>query len=85
MTTVNTHEAKTHLSRLLARVEQGEEIIIARDGKPVARLVPCEPKRRERKFGTAVGRGVIHPSFYDDMTEEELSDWYDAPLGPDVE
>jgi prevent-host-death family protein len=85
MTTVNTHEAKTHLSRLLARVEQGEEITIARDGKPVAKLVPCEPKPRERKLGTAAGQVIIHPSFYDDMTEEELGDWYDAPLGPDVD
>ena len=39
MTTVNVHEAKTHLSRLLAQVEAGEEIVIARSGKPVARLV----------------------------------------------
>jgi len=41
--TVNVHEAKTHLSRLLERVERGEEIVIARSGKPVARLVPVEP------------------------------------------
>jgi prevent-host-death family protein len=39
---VNVHEAKTHLSRLLERVEQGEEILIARAGKPVAKLVPIE-------------------------------------------
>ena len=41
--TVNVHEAKTHLSRLLERVERGEEIVIARAGKPVARLVAIEP------------------------------------------
>ena len=44
--TVNVHEAKTHLSRLLERVERGEEIVIARAGKPVAKLVPLEPARR---------------------------------------
>ena len=43
MTTVNVHEAKTHLSRLLAQVEAGEEVTIARNGKPVARLVACKP------------------------------------------
>ncbi len=41
---VNIHEAKTHLSRLLMRVAQGEEIVIARAGKPIARLVPVESK-----------------------------------------
>jgi prevent-host-death family protein len=40
---VNVHEAKTHLSRLLERVERGEQIVIARSGKPIARLVPVEP------------------------------------------
>jgi prevent-host-death family protein len=44
---INVHAAKTHFSKLLARVEQGEEIVIARDGKPVARLVPMEPEKRK--------------------------------------
>ncbi|MEZ5331488.1 MAG: type II toxin-antitoxin system Phd/YefM family antitoxin [Thermoanaerobaculia bacterium] len=47
MTTVNVHEAKTHLSRLLERVEGGEEIIIARSGRPVARLTAIAGKARE--------------------------------------
>jgi len=50
---VNIHEAKTHLSRLLARVEQGEEIIIARAGAPIARLVPFAGSRPDRQPGTA--------------------------------
>ena len=50
MVTVNVHEAKTHLSRLLAQVEAGEEVIIARNGKPVAQLVRCK-KRGRRQFG----------------------------------
>lgn len=77
MTTVNTHEAKTHLSRLLARVEQGEEITIARDGKPVAKLVPCEPKRRERQLGTAAGQVIIHdPNWHKPLTDAELRDYF---------
>ena len=45
MTEVNVHEAKTHLSRLLSRVEAGEEILISRAGQPVARLVPAKRAR----------------------------------------
>jgi prevent-host-death family protein len=48
---VNVHEAKTHLSRLLERVERGEEIVIARAGKPVAKLVPIETVVRRRPMG----------------------------------
>jgi prevent-host-death family protein len=54
--TVNVHEAKTHLSRLLERVERGEEIVIARSGKPVARLVPVEPRAQRRPIGRDKGR-----------------------------
>jgi len=52
-TEVNTHEAKTHLSRLLARVQAGEEIVIARAGKPIARLVPIVEHISRRVPGTA--------------------------------
>lgn len=54
--TVNVHEAKTHLSRLLERVERGEEVTIARNGKPVARLVPIEPKKRRGMLGKYKGQ-----------------------------
>ena len=54
--TVNVHEAKTHLSRLLERVERGEEIVIARAGKPVARLIPVEPATRRRPIGKYKGQ-----------------------------
>jgi prevent-host-death family protein len=75
---VNVHEAKTQLSRLLLRVEAGEEVIIARGGKPVARLVPLEaaptlPKRQPGRL-----KGKIPPlpdSFFDPMTDEELREW----------
>lgn len=56
MRTYNVHEAKTQLSRLLRRVEAGEEIRIARDGEPVARLVPVEPELGPRPMGIDRGR-----------------------------
>ena len=52
MVTVNVHEAKTHLSRLLAQVEAGEEVVIARNGNPVARLVSCT-RRGKRQLGSS--------------------------------
>lgn len=62
MTIVNIHEAKTHLSRILLRVAAGEEIVIARAGKPIARLVPIgEPKRRV--LGTDRGRFEVPEDF----------------------
>ena len=55
MVTVNVHEAKTNLSRLLAQVEAGEEVVIARNGNPVARLVRVQ-RRGKRQFGSMKGR-----------------------------
>lgn len=82
---VNIHEAKTNFSRLIEAVERGEEVIIARRGEPVARLVPCAKSERRVQLGTLAGRGHIDPSFYDDMTDEELADWYgEDPANPTV-
>lgn len=82
MATVDVQQATATLSQLLALVEAGEEVVISRAGKPVARLVAVEkPKpRREKRLGTA--RGMVHfePGWDDPMTEEELALWYDAPL-----
>lgn len=73
---VNVYEAKTQLSRLLARVEQGEEILIARAGTPVARLVPVGPRGRE--FGQDRGRVTLADDF-----DEPLDDEFDeSPLFP---
>jgi len=74
MTTVNIHQAKTHLSRLLAEVEGGEEVVIARNGRPVARLVGYE-RRGKRRFGALAGRIAVDDSFFDPLPEEELSAW----------
>lgn len=67
---VNIHEAKTHLSRLLARVAMGEEVIIAKAGKPVAKLVAVEPARRKFKFGSAKGKFVVPDDFNDPLPKE---------------
>lgn len=66
--TVNVHEAKTHLSRLLERVERGQEIVIARAGKPVARLVPIEERPpRRRPIGRDKGKVWISDDFDDPL------------------
>lgn len=63
MAQVNVHEAKTHLSRLLERVDAGEEIIIARAGKPCAKLVPIRRSRTPRRLGLLKGRIRIAEDF----------------------
>jgi prevent-host-death family protein len=73
--TVNIHEAKTHLSSLIADVEAGEEVIIARAGKPVAKLVPLpkETKSRpDRRPGFLKGKIRIGPRFYDPLPDDIL-------------
>jgi prevent-host-death family protein len=74
MAEVNVHEAKTHLSRLLQRVAAGEEIIIARGGEPVARLVPFERPAR-RIFGMDRGRFEVPADFDAPLPEDVLADF----------
>jgi prevent-host-death family protein len=71
MTSVNVHEAKTNLSKLLQRVAAGEEIIISNRGVPVARLTPVPQNRGRRQLGLEKGRAQIAEDF-------------DAPLPPDI-
>jgi prevent-host-death family protein len=68
---VNIHEAKTQLSRLIAKVEQGEEVVIARAGEPVAKLVRADRSTRARTLGEYAGKIWI-------------ADDFDAPLDPDT-
>ncbi len=75
MTTVTVHTAKTNLSRLLARVEAGEEIVVARGKHPVARLVPCAPPPPARKFGALKGIVSVGPEFFDPLPPDELDLW----------
>jgi prevent-host-death family protein len=72
MTTVNIHHAKTHLSKLLGRVAAGEDVVIARAGRPVARLVPIAP-REPRKPGLAKGR--LTDAFFEPLPSDELDAW----------
>ena len=69
---VNVHEAKTHLSRLLERAHAGEEIVLAKAGKPYARLMPLAPKRRR---GGQIPGLVVGPEFFEPLPEEELRAW----------
>lgn len=71
MSSVNVHEAKTQLSRLLQRVAAGEEITISNRGVPVARLVPVRAKRGRRELGFEKGRAWVAEDF-------------DAPLPPEI-
>ena len=72
MTRVGAYQAKTHLSRLLKRAHEGEEIILAKGGKPYARLVPLE-EGKPRDPGIAKGR--VGKEFFEPLPEEELKAW----------
>ena len=74
MPVVNVSEAKTQLSRLLARVEAGEEVVIARRGQPVARLVRYMP-RGKRQFGAMKGKIRITDAFFERLPDDELKRW----------
>ena len=75
MTMVNVHEAKTQLSRLLERVQAGEEIVIAKAGKPCARLMPLEPLP-ERVLGRYRDRdGEMPDSVFEPLSGAELAAW----------
>lgn len=78
---VNIHEAKTHFSRLLERVAMGEEVVIAKAGTPVAKLVPLGTKPKKRILGSAKGEFVVPDDFNDpDPDIEDL--FYNGPLLP---
>lgn len=72
MTTVNIHEAKTHLSRLLEQVLAGQEVIIANAGKPIAKLSPIAPPL-PRTPGIAKGR--LTEAFFEPLPEDEIRSW----------
>ncbi len=74
MRVVNVHQAKTELSRLLAWVEAGEDVVIARRGEPVARLVACKA-RVKRQPDILKGKLVVPDAFFDPLPEEELAAW----------
>jgi prevent-host-death family protein len=69
---VNVHEAKTHLSRLLEDVRAGEEIVVAKNGIPCAKLVPLDPPKK-RRLGFVEGH--IPDEFFDPLPDEDLDAW----------
>lgn len=73
MQTINIHEAKTHLSRLLEQVAVGEEIVIAKAGKPIARLVPLEAPQKKRQLGLLKGKLNVPDNFDAPLTDVELA------------
>ncbi len=72
MKTVNIHAAKTHLSRLVDDVAAGGEVIIAKHGRPMARLVPLATEPRQRKLGGLAGRVQIPDDFDDPLPDDVL-------------
>ncbi len=76
MIRLNVHEAKTHLSRYLARLEAGETIMLCRRNVPIAEIRPLPRKQlKPRKLGQAKGVIEILPAFFDDLPEDELALW----------
>jgi prevent-host-death family protein len=83
MPQINLHDAKTHLSRLVEAAARGEEIVIAKAGKPMARLVPLRPAaRRHRKPGALKGKIWVAEDFDAPMAAEEQSKWDENPIFP---
>lgn len=75
MPTVTIHQAKTNLSSLIERASAGEEIIIARGSKPVARLVPVGAVKGKRQPGSLKGQLEVGPEFFEPLSEDELKYW----------
>ncbi len=74
MAVYNVHQAKTQLSQLLAQVEAGEEVVIARRGVPVVRMVGCQ-QRPKRQPDVLKGKVVITESFFDPLPDGEVDAW----------
>ena len=72
MIQVNIHEAKTHLSRLIAQVAAGEEVVIAKSGKPLVKLTPISDVGSKRTLGRDFGLFEVPEDFDDSLPEEEL-------------
>ena len=77
MEPVNIHDAKTQFSRLIDRVTEGHEIVIARAGRPVARLVPYVERRQTRKLGLMAGQFSV-PDDFDTLGAQEIATLFDG-------
>jgi len=72
---INVHDAKTHFSKLLERAHTGQEIILAKAGKPYARLMPLAPVVCQRRPGRLSQLGPVEAAFFDALPEAELAAW----------
>jgi prevent-host-death family protein len=77
MKTINIHQAKTQLSRIVEEVAAGQEVIIAKAGRPVARLVPLKAAPKKRKLGILKGKLKIHEDFDAPLPESILKSFED--------
>ena len=75
MPSIDVNDLKTNLSQILSKVEASEDVVIARDGKPVARLVPYGKIQGKRRFGAMKGRVMVDDRFFDPLPEVELPAW----------
>lgn len=69
------HQAKTNLSKLLRKVENGEEVIIARGKEPVAKIIPFPARKKKRVPGSLKGKIWYAPDAFDPLTKKELAEW----------
>ena len=77
---VNIHHAKTNLSKLISAVESGEDVVIARNGKPAVRLVLVEPPKKSRKniLGSGIGKFWIAPDFNSPEANADIAALFEA-------
>jgi antitoxin (DNA-binding transcriptional repressor) of toxin-antitoxin stability system len=85
MSIITVEAGEATIDELLAKVEAGDEVVIARGGHPVARLVGEAPATvtGSPKFGTARGRVVFHPGWEEPLGAAEAAEWYDRPVSSD--
>jgi prevent-host-death family protein len=75
MAVINLDAARTHLTRLIERACEGEEIVIAVNNEPVVKLVPLAGPRPRRQRGSLEGRVVVHDTYFDRLPPEDLDAW----------
>jgi prevent-host-death family protein len=75
MSQITIHTAKTHLSRLIQRACDGEEIVIAKGKMPMVRLVPVDAPKPKRQFGALKGKITLDDCFFEPLPNEELDAW----------
>lgn len=81
----NVYEAKANLSKLLEMMQKGKKVYICKRNIRLAELKPVQlPAKGKRKLGGYEGKIIVHDSFFEPMSEEELSGWYDNPLFPKI-